>query len=163
MIRLLKLSVFTLLVGLTPNADSAGAGVEGLSPQVRSLLTKEMFALENGMKLIFSATISGELGDVEQIARQMKDSFILKQELSQHQMHELHQKLPEEFLKKDGEFHRLAGMLEHVAKQQNTELVGFYYAKLVESCVSCHSEYASHKFPRFSTETSEHSEHNHEH
>ena len=156
----IKIVVLVMLIAIVPSATLADSSVAGLSTEVRTLLKKEMIALEKGMKRIIPAVISLYMHDIEKIAKQMKDSYILKQAMSKHQMHELHQKLPHGFLEKDGEFHRLAGMLEHVAKAKNTELVGFYYSKLVESCVSCHSDYATHRFPQLDSHKAESS---HEH
>ncbi len=161
-----KTVVLILAIAFIPFPALAESSVEDLSAEVRTLLKKEMAALEKGMKLIIPAVISGNMQDIEKIAGQMKNSYILKQQMSKHQMHELHQKLPHGFLKQDGEFHRLAGMLEHVAKEKNTELVGFYYSKLVESCVSCHSDYATHRFPKLDShqpESSHETESSHEH
>jgi hypothetical protein len=74
----------------------------------------------------------------------MKNGYILKQSITDEQKHELITKLPKSFFESDQKFHEYAGMLEHVAEEKNLELVGFYYSKLTESCVNCHSEYGSH-------------------
>lgn len=128
---------------------SEPAGASKLSAELSSLLKQEMVAIEKGMKDIISAYVSGDFTTVSKIAEGIKSSFILKQKISDAQMHELHQKLPESFLAKDQKFHEYAGMLSHVAHKENSELVGFYYAKLIESCIGCHSEHASHRFPEF--------------
>ena len=65
----------------------------------------------------------------------------------------VHEKLSKDFLLKDQQFHKYAGMLEHVSKESHTELVGFYYSKLMESCIGCHSEHAKHRFPIFTNES----------
>jgi len=125
--------------------------VENLSPELRALLKQEMQALQSGMVAVIPAFVSGDLSTVEKIARNMKDSFILRQAITQEQMHELHSTLPEPFIKMDQEFHYFAGMLSHTAKRKNLELVNFYISKLTESCVACHSQYATHKFPGLSS------------
>ena len=121
--------------------------VENLSPELRALLQQEMQALQNGMIAVIPAFVSGDLGTVETIAKNMKDSFILKQSITREQMHELHSTLPEQFLKMDQEFHYFAGMLSHTANRKKLELVNFYLSKLTESCVACHAQFATHKFP----------------
>lgn len=128
------------------NADSE---VESLSPELRTLLVQEMMAIQKGMQSILPAYASGNFDEIADISKNIKDSFILKQTITDAQKKELGKKLPASFLKLDQKFHEHAGMLEHVAKMKNTELVGFYYSKLVETCVACHSEYATHKFPKF--------------
>ena len=125
--------------------------VENLSPELRALLQQEMQALQSGMIAVIPAFVSGDLSTVEKIAKNMKDSFILRQAITREQMDELHSTLPEPFIKMDQEFHYFAGMLAHTAKRKKLELVNFYISKLTESCVACHSQYATHKFPGLSS------------
>ncbi len=135
-------------------------GVADLSPKLHKLFSQEMIALEKGMKEIMSYYISGNWVEIASTAKKIQNSFVLKQNISEQQMHELHSKLPADFLKLDGEFHYLAGMLSHAADMEKVELIGFYYSKMSETCVSCHSTYATKKFPLFeSAETK--SEHEH--
>ncbi len=137
------------------------SGIESLSPELRELLTKEMFALQTGMISIFPAYISGNWKKIEEISLQMQNSYILKQNITEKQIKELHTALSSEFIKQDKEFHYLAGMLNHAAKSKKTELVGFYFSKLSESCVSCHSQHATHKFPAFSSKAEKSKAHSH--
>jgi hypothetical protein len=125
-------------------------GVEALSDGLRELLSREMYALQGGMKSIIPAYNSGDWGEIEIIARKMKDSYILKQSLTESQVSELHSLLPPAFIKEDQRFHYLAGMLEHVAKNKKVELINFYFSEMNESCVNCHTLYATHKFPALS-------------
>jgi hypothetical protein len=122
-------------------------GVVGLSTGLRALLSKEMFALQDGMADIIPAYTSGRWGEIEVIAGKMKNSYILKQSLTEAQKKELHSALPVTFKEKDQQFHYLAGMLEHTAKNKKAELVSFYIYKMIESCVDCHTLYATHQFP----------------
>jgi len=128
------------------------SGVEALSSELRELLKKEMLALEKGMMSVIPAYVSGDWSEIAGIAHKMKSSYILKQSLTDAQANELHTLLPESFIKLDHQFHYLSGMLEHAAKNEKAELVGFYFSKLSETCVSCHTQYATHKFPAFSLE-----------
>jgi len=123
------------------------SGVEMLSHDLRDLLAKEMQALQSGMMSIIPAYIAGNWGEIETTAEKMKSSYILKQSLTENQMKELHSVLPEEFVKKDQRFHYLAGMLEHAAKNEKAELINFYFSEMNESCVDCHTTFATHKFP----------------
>ncbi len=141
---LVAVTVFALSLNV-----KAQPGVEDLSPELRSLLSKEMLALQTGMQSIIPAYVSGDLEEVAHIAKKIKNSFILKQHITGDQKKELGAKLPKAFLKMDHQFHKYAGMLEHVAQEKHTELVGFYFSKLSAACVACHSEYATHKFPKF--------------
>jgi len=119
-----------------------------------------MLAFQNGMMSITPAYAAGNWSEIESIAHKMKNSYILKQQLSDEQVRALHTSLSESFIKQDQQFHYFAGMLEHAAKNKKTELVGFYFSKLSESCVSCHTQHATHKFPAFA---SKQKVHKHEH
>lgn len=123
------------------------SGVEALSPDLRDLLAQEMQALQRGMMSIIPAYISGNWGEIESTAKKMKSSYILRQNLTDSQIQELHTKLPAGFIEKDQRFHYSAGMLEHAAKNKKAELINFYFSEMNESCVSCHTKYATHKFP----------------
>lgn len=85
----------------------------------------------------------------------MKESFILKQRLTPNQRQALHKALPEDFIRQDEAFHYYAGMLAHVAENQKSELIGFYYAKLFEACSSCHQTHATHRFSHFGSAVKE--------
>lgn len=132
------------------------SAVESLSPPLRELLRKEMLALQQGMMSVIPAYVSANWSEIESIADNMKNSYILKQSLSDEQEKELHSTLPGSFIILDNKFHYLSGMLNHAAKNKKAELVGFYYSKLSESCVDCHSQFARHKFPGFTSETAPH-------
>ena len=129
--------------------DHVEKGVESLSPEVRALLGEEMLAIQSGMMTVIPAYASGNYAEIASIAEQIKNSYILKQDMTRQQMNELHQKLPDLFIQLDQQFHSYAGLLEEAARKNNDELIGFYFSKLVESCSNCHSQHARHKFPAF--------------
>lgn len=141
------------------NPSKGNSGLESLSPELRGLFRKEMLALEAGMKSIVPAYISGHWSEIEHIAQKMKKSYILKQSLTHKQQKELHESLPDVFIEQDRQFHYLSGMLSRAAKNENVELVGFYFSKLSESCVSCHRQFATHRFPAFAPKTTIQHEH----
>ena len=123
------------------------SGVAALSPPLRTLFSQEMLQLQLGMTDIIPLYISGRWPEIAAIASKMEASYVLKQNLSAEQMHELHSKLPDAFIELDQQFHYLAGMLAHAAKMEKVELVGFYFSEMGKTCVSCHTQFASHKFP----------------
>jgi hypothetical protein len=124
--------------------------IASLSPELQQLFSREMLELQKAMMEMVPLYVAGKLDDIAIIAAQMESSYVLKQGLSDSQMHELHTKLPDAFIGQDQQFHYLAGMLEHVANAGKTELVGFYISKLGESCVACHTAYATNRFPDLS-------------
>jgi hypothetical protein len=135
------------------HADNHNNGVSSLSPDLQKLFSKEMIQLKQGMHEIMDAYVSGEWDVIAPIAKKMEGSYVLRQSLSQSQMHELHSKLPSAFLELDDKFHYYSGMLSHASEMKKTELIGYYYGKMSETCVSCHSSYATHKFPSFKPKT----------
>lgn len=120
-----------------------------LSDSTRQLLVEEMRALLNGMQEIIPALVAGEWQKIKSTGEQMHDSYIMKKSLTQSQLHELHEKLPATFRHLDHNFHHSAGQMAEAASRQDYELVSFYYYKMTEACVQCHSQYASSKFPEF--------------
>ena len=154
-----QLSTLITSLVICPSLSHAGTETENLSPQLRVLLQKEMMSLQNGMKEIIPAYVSGDLEKIARLAGQMKNSYIMKQQITEQQKHELVKKLPKEFFEKDKQFHKYAGMLEHVTEEKHIELIGFYYSKLLNSCVACHSEHATNKFPNFTSKSSEDDHH----
>jgi cytochrome c556 len=151
-LALTLLSLSALNLAFSSSAIAEDAGVEGLSIEVRTILKKEMVAVDLAMKDLISANAEGDSKKIASIAKQIKDSFILKQSLTKHQKHELHSKLPSDFISQDQEFHYMAGMLEHAADMNKPELINLYYSKLFEACSSCHKAHAQHRFPKFSNE-----------
>jgi len=143
----MKKIMIIMLLSISAFSVQAESGVESLSPELRSLLGKEMQSLQKGMQAILPAYVSGNTHEIVRIAQNIKNSYVMKQSITKEQKHELMEKLPKSFLKLDQKFHQYAGMLAHVAEENHTELIGFYYSKLSETCLSCHSEYATHKFP----------------
>ncbi|MFT5701350.1 MAG: hypothetical protein ACI8ZB_004241 [Desulforhopalus sp.] len=162
------IAVFVLLVPIIGygagehdhGASETPVGVEALSHDLHDLLSKEMIAIQNGMLSILPAYSSGNWAEIAITAGKIERSYILKQSLTESQVKELHSVLPPSFLEKDQRFHYLAGMLEHVAKNRKSELINFYFSEMAESCVSCHSAFATKKFPALLSEE-ENEEHVH--
>jgi hypothetical protein len=156
--KIMSILLIALIGAVSLNGYSQNE-VQSLSPELRALLKQEMLAIQDGMQNIVPAFASGNLQEVSDIAAKINRSFILKQEITDLQKHELHEKLSKGFILKDQQFHKYAAMLEHVSKENHTELVGFYYSKLLESCVGCHSEHAGHRFPIFTNESAKEDHH----
>jgi cytochrome c556 len=130
----------------------SSAGQLHLSPELTGLLQQEMKALQQGMQTLIPAIVSGNWQDIAAVGERIRNSYIMQQQLTDTQMAELHRSLPPAFRELDQSFHRAAGMLSHAAQQQNAEVVSFYFYKLTDTCVACHSKYAGHRFPGLSGE-----------
>jgi len=149
-----------LIVSSISHADESKNVISSLSPELQQLFSKEMIQLNQGMQEIIIAYTSGQWDSIIPIAKKMENSYVLTQNLSKDQMHELHSKLPTAFVELDEKFHYYSGMLSHASEMKKVELIGFYYAKMSETCVSCHSLYATHKFPSYKSITG-HENHHH--
>ena len=141
-----------LLIIFAPFSNAEETGVESLSVELRALLSKEMLAIQEGMVAIIPAYSAGKTDEIASIARLIKESYVLKQNMSKAQKEELHSKLPAEFLELDQQFHYNAGMLQHAAENRKHELIGFYFWQLSEAFAGCHSQYARHQFPQLIAE-----------
>ena len=168
--RINILCLFTLilccpLIGISQEEHSHSVATKPeseihLSTALQEALTEEMFAIQDAMMELIPLMSAGELPQVAKLAKKIEGSFIMKQKLSAEQLEELHQKLPPDFLERDQSFHRMAGMLAHVAEEGHVELVNFYFYKLNEGCSSCHSKYAKSRFPALAGGSTQH-EHKH--
>lgn len=127
--------------------DATAASGIGLSPELRQLLVREMLAIQEGMQDLVPAIAAGRWAEIAATGRKIHDSYILRQEMSEAQLEELHHALPAEFVEMDHAFHHTAGMLAHAAEQKNADVVGFYFFKLNEGCVACHAKFAAERFP----------------
>ena len=124
-----------------------GAGPLANEPELRGLLQQEMQALQKALATLSTALPQGQWHRVADTAGQIHDSFILQQQLSAEDRKTLHQTLPADFIQRDRAFHQQAKKLQHAAESQDAELSLFYYSNMVESCVSCHRQFATHRFP----------------
>ena len=120
-----------------------------LSPELRTLLVKEMQMLRSGMADVSGHLATADWASIADIAKKMKDGFILRKSISERQVHELHRALPPEFIKIDMRFHETAGKLAHAAERKDGELAFFYYTRMLDTCMSCHSQFAAPRFPGY--------------
>lgn len=121
-------------------------------PQLRDLLQQEMRALQQALGTISQALPAGDWQTVAATAKDMRDSFIFQQKLSEQDRKVLHQTLPQGFIHLDKGFHSRADKLRQAAVEHDAELSLFHYSRLVENCMVCHSQYATHRFPSLAGE-----------
>jgi hypothetical protein len=126
-----------------------------LPPALMGLLKQEMNAIQKGMQSLIPAIVSGNWHEIAETGDHIQHSYIMQQQLTEAQMNELHQTLPEAFLELDRSFHHSAGMLAHAAKMHNAEVVNFYFYKLTDTCVACHRKFAGYRFPGLAGGTKE--------
>jgi len=141
-------SFLFVVLSLSLNANET-KGLKSLSPELRSHLSQEMLAIQDGMKDIFSNIISGNYEEVSSIATKIKNSYILKKELTPSQVKELQTKLPKDFLIQDKAFHDKAGELAAAAEFEEVKNMTLFVSQLTNSCVKCHSAFAQSRFTNF--------------
>jgi hypothetical protein len=141
---------------LLTSAESPGGPTTGLSPELRAAFIAEMQHLDLGLQRTVSAVARADWPAAERAAREIKGSFILEQRLSPEQLAELHRVLPEPFLALDRAFHDRAERLAVAAANADVELATFLTYKLTEACLSCHAQFAQHRFPGLSAPTPVH-------
>ena len=117
-----------------------------LTDKLRGLLVKEMVEVEMAMKETYSAIIQGRHDEVAQKGQAIHDSFILEQSLTKQDRQDLKAAVPEGFLQIDERLHQLAATLAEAGKQKDTQTQVNTFNRMTESCVACHSRYATDRF-----------------
>lgn len=133
-------------------AVSAGALAEEpvgpkLTPRLKDLLANEMQQVAQATADLSLAIAGGDHDAAMKLGIAVRDSFILKKSLTDQDKKDLMSAVPPEFVALDRRFHGLAGKLAHAAEAKDSELQSVYYAKMLESCVACHTHFASDRFP----------------
>jgi hypothetical protein len=128
----------------------------GLSPELRAAFIAEMQNLDSILQSAVSAVARADWAAAEHAAHTIKGAFILEQQLSADQLAELQRVLPAAFVALDRAFHEQAERLALAAKAADAQLAAFSTYKLTEACISCHSQYAQHRFPGLSAPATDH-------
>jgi hypothetical protein len=121
------------------------------TPSTRNALIKEMHSINENYQELVSNLSQGEWKKVIENSHNIHSAFILKQELSEEDMADLHRILPTRFIEMDSQFHDHALKLAMAAKANDGELASMYLGKMMEGCVSCHQIYGKDRFEGFST------------
>jgi cytochrome c556 len=121
-----------------------------LSPDLTRLLQQEMQAIQQGMQSLLPALVSGNWQVVTETATHIQHSYIMKQQLTAAHLQEL-QQLPPAFRDLDQSFHGAAGRLAQAAQQQDAQVAGFWFYRLTDGCIACHSRFAANRFPALTT------------
>jgi len=126
---------------------SDGIATAALSAETRTLLIQEMQAISEAMGRIHTAVVTGDHGTVAEEARNIHDSFVLAQELTEAQRTEIGTTLPAGFVAADRAFHELSGKLMQAGEQNDPALERLWFEEMTRACQACHQEYASGRFP----------------
>jgi cytochrome c556 len=120
-----------------------------LTPATLELLRAEMKEVAKGMQGLSLAIASGDWATVGTVSAQIRASYLLEQKLTPAQAAELERALPARFKHLDAEFHARAERLRAAAAARDAEQAVFHHSRLLESCTSCHAEFAPQRFPGF--------------
>jgi hypothetical protein len=137
--------------GVPPSAPEAAEELPlaGLSPRYRQLLRQEMVQIEGASMRLLSHLARGEAALAASTAAAVRDTFLLRRNLSAAELAELVAQLPPGFLERDGRFHQTAGALAAAAGSGDLGQAVRLYGELVEGCAGCHSRFAAGRFPGF--------------
>lgn len=120
-----------------------------LSPETLSLLQEEMREIAKGMQQMALAIPTADWKVVRDTGTKIRASYIMEKKLTPAQAKELETVLPERFKWLDADFHTRAEKISAAAAAHDAEQVVFHYARLLDSCTACHSEFASSRFSNF--------------
>ncbi|HKJ71873.1 MAG TPA: hypothetical protein VKA55_09000, partial [Gammaproteobacteria bacterium] len=135
------------LLGLPAASGAAEPVTPGLTPRLDSLLRREMNAIDGAMGAIHGAIVTGDHATVADRAAAIHDSFILDQALTPADRKDLKRAVPPAFIQLDRAFHRRAGKLAEAARAGDTGRELDIFQAMSHACVTCHSRYASDRFP----------------
>lgn len=130
-----------------------------LSPESRALLIAEMNSIKTAMGDLVEPMVSGDWKTVEQLATNIEQSFVFKQQITPEIKQDLMSKLPGDFKFLDRTFHQYAASLSQSAIDKDREQTAFYFYKMLETCQACHSRYASQRFSGLTAKAAQKSEH----
>jgi cytochrome c556 len=120
-----------------------------LSPALLELLREEMREITVGVQVIAASLATANWEAIRQAGAAIRASYIMGSSLTPEQAAELDRALPEQFKRLDAEFHERAARLAMAAEARDAEIVGFQYARLLETCTRCHAQFAGGTFPGF--------------
>jgi cytochrome c556 len=109
-----------------------------------------MRALLEGVQSLPASIATADWARVAETGARIRQSYVLEQELTPALGKELARSLPEHFRRLDAAFHLEAKKLEAAAANHDAQLSAFHFYRLIEGCTTCHSAYASGRFPGFS-------------
>ena len=134
-------------VGIAAAQGAAPINVgDKLSPNVRSLLIKEMQAVLTASQTILEGIVKGQHELVAKNAEGIHNSFILKQKMTPEDRKALMAAVPSAFLQLDRAFHKLSADLAVAARTEDQAQERALFGQMVEACTGCHSSYAGERF-----------------
>jgi hypothetical protein len=144
----------------TGAAEQSAHGELALSADLLALLRSEMGEIAAEVGGIALSIANADWQSIQDTGARIRDSYIMKKQLTDQQAQALKQALPAHFRRLDRDFHQRAESLRVAAASKDPALVAFRYSRLLESCAACHASYAKSRFPGF-VSSSERDHHHH--
>ena len=141
-----KIVVVITAIFVLGGANAADPVGPKLTPRLKALLADEMQQVAEATGELALAIAAGDHATVNRLAGAIRDSFILKQSLTEQDKKDLMSAVPAGFVSLDRNFHGWAGELAGQADKQNTELQNFYFSRMLEACTACHAQFATDRF-----------------
>ncbi|MBA1145616.1 cytochrome c [Ectothiorhodospiraceae bacterium WFHF3C12] len=143
--------VLAVTVALPALGESQSSSADPVTPKLtdklRGLLQAEMQQIDQAMRDIYTAIISGDHETVADRARAVHESFILKQSLTPADRKDLVQAVPKDFLARDKAFHATALKLAEAGERRETRAELRHFERMTRQCTGCHARYVSDRFP----------------
>ncbi len=142
---------FTMIFPFLTNADETTKVYEEIviSNKLKRVLASEMKVLQQHMNSLAASVPAGRFTEIAATSEEIGKRDILEKRLSDKERTELNNILPSEYKIFEHELFRAAEMLNKASENNNPQFVSFFYSKLNESCIMCHSIYAKERFPDF--------------
>lgn len=140
---------FLIPIILVAGLYASESSKDELSGELRALLSQEMQFIKSGMDTILYSIVSNDCQTLAQTAKKIQHSYILKHEIKPEQKQEIRQKLSTKFMEFDQEFHETAQDLASFAEFEDRENVLQSYSSMINQCVRCHENFATHRFTNF--------------
>lgn len=115
----------------------------------RELIRSEMKEVESAMGRLLGHLVRAEAREGAEVAHAVHDSFVLAQRMTAEQRRELRSLLPPTFVALDREFHHRAELLAEALEGGDFFAAAAHHAELSRACVTCHSRFATDRFPAF--------------
>ena len=145
-VRLLLITQIFILASTVHAGEPVGPN---LTPRLKELVNEEMRQISTAMGVIWTGMIQGDHQTVAEQGILIHNSFIMKRSLTKADKKDLMAAVPPAFLKLDGKFHGLAKKLAEAAIAHDSELEAYYFNRMTETCITCHTTYAENRFPGF--------------
>ena len=145
-VRLLLIIQIFILASTAHAEDHVGPN---LTPRLKELVCEEMRQISTAMGVIWTGMVQGDHKTVAEQGILVHNSFIMKRSLTKADKKDLMAAVPPAFLKLDGKFHKLAKKLADAATAHDSELERYYFNRMTETCITCHTAYATNRFPGF--------------